>query len=330
MLKFRSALAAAVAAVAFSAIPATAQDQPEFVVVVKIAGIPWFNLVDEGVKKGSEEFGINGSTIGPNTVDPAQQVRLTEDLIARGVDAIGIIPLDVAVMEPVLQRAQAAGIPIIGHEAPDQATKTWDIELIDSVKFGEVQMEQLAQKMGGEGEYVVYVGTLTTPLHNIWADAAIAYQEAHYPNMKLVTDRFPGADEVDTAYRTTLDVLTAYPNLKGIIAFGSNGPIGAGNAVRERNLQDQVSVTGTCLPSPGRQLIVDDIVDNCYLWNPKDAGYAMVALTKLVLDGTPITDGMEIPGVGKVSVDAENKVIRANIIMDITKDNIDSLIDQGL
>lgn len=52
-------------------------------------------------------------------------------------------------------------------------------------------MQKLAKEMGEEGEYAVYVGSLTTPLHNIWAAAAIAYQKENYPKMKLVADRFP-------------------------------------------------------------------------------------------------------------------------------------------
>jgi len=35
--------------------------------------------------------------------------------------------------------------------------------------------------MGEEGEYIVYVGSLTVPLHNLWADAAIAYKKSTYP-----------------------------------------------------------------------------------------------------------------------------------------------------
>ena len=115
--------------------------------------------------------------VGPANVDPAQQVKLLEDLIAKKVNVIGLVPLDVKVCEPVLKRAQAAGIPVITHEGPEQEGRTWNVELIDSVKFGEVQMQRLAKEMGEEGEYVVYVGTLTTPLHNKWADAAIAYQK---------------------------------------------------------------------------------------------------------------------------------------------------------
>jgi simple sugar transport system substrate-binding protein len=307
-----------------------AQAEKKMVVVVKIAGIPWFNALENGVKKGGTDLKVDASMVGPANVDPAQQVKLLEDLIAQKVDVIGLVPLDVKVTEPVLKRAQEAGIPVITHEGPEQEGRTWNVELIDSVKFGEIQMQKLAQEMGEKGEYVVYVGTLTTPLHNIWADSAIAYQKAHYPNMKLAADRFPGADEIDTSYKTTLDVIKAYPNLGGILGFGSNGPIGAGNAVREKRLGKKIAIVGTVLPSQAKPLIMDGTIREGYLWNPTDAGYAMVAVGKLVMDGTPIVDGVEIPGLGKASVDVANKRIKVEKIMDINKDTIDGLIAQGL
>jgi len=309
---------------------ALAQDQKTMVTVVKIDGIPWFNALENGIEKAAQDFGIDASMVGPANVDPAQQVKLLEDLIAQKVDVIGLVPLDVKVAEPVLKRAQEAGIPVITHEGPEQEGRTWNVELIDSVKFGEVQMQKLAAEMGEAGEYVVYVGTLTTPLHNIWADAAIAYQEKNYPNMKLVADRFPGADEIDTAYRTTLDVIKAYPNLKGILGFGSNGPIGAGNAVREKRLGKKIAIVGTVLPSQAKPLIMDGTIREGFLWNPTEAGYAMVAVGKLVLDGTPIVDGVEIPGLGKAVVDVENKQIKVDKIMQINKETVDGLIAQGL
>jgi simple sugar transport system substrate-binding protein len=304
--------------------------EPTMVVVVKIAGIPWFNALEKGVTKGGKEFSIDASMVGPANVDPAQQVKLLEDLIAKKVSVIGLVPLDVKVCEPVLKRAQAAGIKVITHEGPEQEGRDWNVELIDSVRFGEVQMQRLAKDMGEEGDYVVYVGTLTTPLHNKWADAAIAYQKAHYPKMKLVADRFPGADEIDTSYKTTLDVIKAYPNLKGILGFGSNGPIGAGNAVREKRLGKKIAIVGTVLPSQAKDLIMDGIIREGFLWNPTDAGYAMIAVGRLVLDGKEIKDGVEIPGLGKATVDVPGKLIKVDKIMQINTGTIDGLIAGGL
>ena len=123
----------------------------EMVTVVKIAGIPWFNALEKGIQKGAKDFNIDATMVGPANVDPAQQVKLLEDLIAKKVTVIGLVPLDVKVCEPVLKRAQAAGIKVITHEGPEQEGRDWNVELIDSVRFGEVQMQRLAKDMGEQG-----------------------------------------------------------------------------------------------------------------------------------------------------------------------------------
>ncbi|BBK36499.1 sugar ABC transporter substrate-binding protein [Allostella sp. ATCC 35155] len=321
---------AALGAAAALPLPAPAQPRRTMVTVVKIAGVPWFNALERGVQKAGTDFGIAATMIGPANVDPAQQVKLLEDLIARRVDVIGLVPLDVKVAEPVLRRAQAAGIAVITHEGPEQQGRTWNVELIDSVRFGEEQMKKLAAEMGEAGSYVVYVGTLTTPLHNKWADAAIAYQQKHYPRMTLAADRFPGADEIDTAQRTTLDVIRAHPDVRGILAFGSNGPIGAGNAVRQRRLGRRIAIVGTVLPSQAKPLIMDGTIREGFLWNPTEAGYAMVAVARMVLDGREIDDGIEIPGLGRAEVDVAGRQIRVDKIMRINRETVDGLIAQGL
>jgi simple sugar transport system substrate-binding protein len=89
-------------------------------------------------------------------------------------------------------------------------------------------------------------------------------------------------------------------------------------------------VVGTVLPSQAKPLIMDGTIREGYLWNPTDAGYAMVAVAKLVLGGTPIVDGVEIPGLGKAVVDVDNKQIKVKKIMIVNKDTVDDLIKQGL
>ncbi len=316
---------------ATAALPLAARAaEPSMVTVVKITGIPWFNLVDKGLERGGKQFGVDVSMTGPAHVDPAQQVKLVEDLIAKRVDAIGLVPLDVKVLAPVLERAQSANIPVITQEGPNQAGRTWDVELINSVKFGQEQMKALAGFMHEEGEYVVYVGTLTTPLHNKWADAAIAYQKEHYPKMKLAASRFPGADEVDDSRRTTLDVLKAYPDLRGILGFGSNGPIGAGIAVRQQHLANKIMIVGTVVPSQAKPMIMDGTIKEGFLWSPIDAGFAMVAVASRVLKKQPIETGLEVPGLGKANVDAANRIVAWNDILTINKQTINGLIQQGL
>ena len=109
--------------------------------------------------------------------------------------------------------------------------------------------------MGEEGEYIVYVGSLTVPLHNLWADAAIAYQKAHYPKMKLVADRYGVAESVDDSYKTAIDAMLAHPNLKGILTFGSQGPIGAGRAIKEKGKAGKIALVGSFLAFARRETL---------------------------------------------------------------------------
>ena len=310
--------------------PNAPAEEPEVAVVVKIAGIPWFTAMEKGIKEAAKETGLNAYMVGPTTADPAQQVRLVEDLVAKKVKVIAVVPNDAKALEPVFQRAQAAGIPVVTHESPDQQDNTWDIEMIDNQQFGELYMQNLAKYMGEEGDYMVVVGGLTVPLHNAWADYAIAYQKEHYPKMHLVADRFGIGESLDETKRVTNNMILAHPNLKGALIYGSSGVVGAAQAVKEAGKKDQIAVIGTCSPSQARKYIMEGIIRESYIWSPVEAGKAIVHLAKLVVDGTPIVDGMDFPGLGKVTVDPQKRVIRAIKLQAINKDTVAQLAALGL
>ena len=94
--------------------------------------------------------------IGPTSADPALQVRAIEDLIAKKVNVIGVVPNDEKALEPVLEKARQAGIKVVAHEGPGIQNKDWDFELASAKGFGEAHAELLAKTMGGKGEYAVY------------------------------------------------------------------------------------------------------------------------------------------------------------------------------
>ena len=307
---------------------AFAQDKPTMGIVVKIGGIPWFNAMETGIKEQGAALGIDATMIGPTSADPALQVRAIEDLIAKGVDIIGVVPNDEAALEPVLEKARAAGIKVVAHEGPGLKNIDWDFEMASAKGFGETHAELLAQKMGGKGEYAVFVGSLTVPLHNAWADAANAYIAAKYPDMKLVGERYGVAENVDDSRKTALDLMAAHPDLKGFLAFGSQGPIGAGRAIEERRKVGEIFVLGPFSPGQGRDLVKSGAIAGGFMWNPAEAGRVFVTMGKMLMDGTVIADGTEIQGLGKVTP-TDNDLITDNLIA-INADTVDGLADLGL
>ena len=326
---FMRTLCAGIAAFALATSLASASpDKPVIGIVVKIGGIPWFNAMEAGIKKRADQLGVKAFMVGPTSADPALQVRAIEDLIAQHVDVIGVVPNDAKVLEPVLQRARAAGIKVITHESPNQENTDWDFELASVKGFGEAYGKRLAAAMGGKGEYAVFVGSLTVPLHNAWADAAIAYLKANDPDMKLVGDRYGVAENVDASRQTALDLMRAHPDLKGILAFGSQGPIGAARAVDETHKKGQVVVLGPFSPGQGKRLVHDGILTGGYMWNPELAGEVFVTLGTMVAKGEPIKDGTNIPGLGVVHPQGHDLIV--DQLVDLNASTVDDLAKLGL
>jgi simple sugar transport system substrate-binding protein len=326
----RLTAAAAGAALALFAFSALGADKPTMGVVVKIGGIPWFNAMEAGIKQNAAKLGVDASMIGPTSTDPALQVRAIEDLIAKNVNVIGVVPNDEKALEPVLEKAMKAGIKVVTHEGPGIVGKDWDFELASAKGFGEAHAKLLAEKMGGKGEYAVFVGSLTVPLHNAWADAAIAYLKAHYPDMKLVGDRYGVAENVDDSRKTALDVMAAHPDLKGFLAFGSQGPIGAGRAIEERHKVGQVFVLGPFSPGQGKKLIHEGAISGGFMWNPMEAGRVFVVFGKMLAEGTAIKDGDKIEGLGVVHPDDKTHNIITDNLVPINADTVDKLAAMGL
>ena len=327
----RSVLAAGAAAVAATLAfgPASA-DMPRMGVVVKIGGIPWFNAMEVGIKARAEELGWDAWMVGPTSADPALQVRAVEDLIAQGVDAIGVVPNDAEVLEPVLAKAREQGILVVTHESPDQKNVDWNFELASSTGFGEAHAKMLADKMGGEGKYAVYVGSLTVPLHNAWADAAIAWLAENHPKMVKVADRFGVAESVDDSRSTALDLMRAHPDLGGFLAFGSQGPIGAGRAVQERRKTGEVHVLGPFSPGQGRRLVHDGVLTGGFMWNPMEAGRVFVTMADHLKKGMAVEKGTMIEGLGAVDPDFDTNNIIVDQLVALNKDTVDELADMGL
>jgi len=317
-------------AVAASLATTATAENPTMGVVVKIGGIPWFNAMEEGIKERAAEIGVDAEMIGPTSADPALQVRAIEDLIAKGVDIIGVVPNDETALEPVLKKAMDGCIKVIAHEGPGLQNVDWNFELASSDGFGEAHAKLLSEKIEGPGKYAVYVGSLTVPLHNAWADAAIAWMQENRPDVELIGERYGVAESVDDSRSTALDLIAANPDLKGFLAFGSQGPIGAGRAIEERRKTGEIHVMGPFSPGQGQKMLKNDVISAGYMWNPAEAGRVFVTMGKMLVDGEEIKDGTRIEGLGTVSPDFATRNIITDNLLEINKSTVDELAEKGL
>lgn len=272
-------------------------DKFEIVVVPKDSSNPWFVRMDTGVKEYAEAHPeLNVYQKGTDQIDATLQAQLVEDLIAQGVDAICVVPVDIQSIDPVLKKAKDAGIVVIAHEGSALTNVDYDIEAFSNAGYGQFIMDNLAEAMGGEGVYTTMVADLTNGSHNEWADAAVAYQKEAYPNMTLLEaqPRVESHDNGDTAYNVAKECIKAYPELKGIMGTSSFDAPGVARAIDELGLTDQFFTTGTGMPADNAALLKSGTIKSLTLWDPAVAGQAMISLAVKVLNGETISGTVDL------------------------------------
>jgi simple sugar transport system substrate-binding protein len=295
--------------------------------IVKLDGIAWFERMREGVKQFGDETGHKCFLLGPAQADAALQVQIIEDVIAQGVDAICVVPFSVEAIEPVLRKARSRGIIVVSHEASNQVNADAIIEPFDNFAYGAHLMDHLAHYTGGQGQYAVFVGSLTSKSHNEWIDGAIARQKEKYRQMELVTERIEEYDNQNTAYEKTKELIKAYPELRGIQGSASTTAAGAGLAVEEKGLQNRLAVVGSGLVSQCRQYLASGSTKLISFWDPADAGYVMNKIAVTLLEGKKLTNGADlgVAGYTQIRQDPEKpNLFYGSAWVDVTKQNMDA------
>ena len=341
-MKRRFLLAVAIVMVFLLAVPLFAQSydpmsfkskkpmsQWKIALVPKDATNAWFVRMEVGVKQFAKETGINAFQKGPAKTDAAMQAQVIEDLIAQGVDAICVVPVDPSALEPVLGLALSKGIVVIDHEGGSQQNCLYDIEAFSNQGLGQTIMVELAKMMGGKGVYTTMVGNVTNASHNEWADAGVAYAKANYPGMTLLAaePRVEIMDNLDTAYERAKELFKKYPNLKGIFGTSSLSSPGVARAIEELGLKGKAFVTSVGLPNENKVYLKNGTLQSVLLWDPKDAGYAQLAMAVKILKGEKIVNGCNLTAPGWTSMQfapGSTKVLQGKGWITITKDNVDT------
>lgn len=290
-------------------------------IMPKLVGIPYFTQTAEGAEKAGKELGVEVIYTGPTKADAAEQVKMIEDLINRGVDAIAVAPNDPAAVIPVLQKAKDAGIVVLDWDTPTGSDLVdASVHQIDDKVLGEHLFDKLVEYMGTDNaEYAIVTGGLSAANLNSWIDYGMEYAKEKYPDLKLVTEKIPSDEKQQEAYAKTLDLIKAYPDIKGILGYSTVAPLGVAQAIREKGLQDTISVVGTAVKEDSQDFLQDGALDVGVLWDPTKLGYLTVGVAKALLEGKTLENNMEIEGFGTIELKEDGKTIIMGPPDDYTK-----------
>lgn len=226
--------------------------------------------------------------------DSNKQISSVEDMIEQGVDAIVLQPLGHAALSATVDRATAAGIPVImcldGVETDTYVSRV-DVDLY---QIAYEVATAMAEDLGGEGKVLLLSGIPGVDAAEIWMEAATDAMGA-YPGIEVVGSEFSNWSIAD-AKTLTSQVLSREGEINGVFAGGAENAIGAINAVEEDG--GAMPVFGVTNPLNGflRLAIEYDLV---FTAAPDPPGTSPLCLdTALqVLNGEPVQKFVDIAAV---------------------------------
>lgn len=290
----------------------------------KLINIDYFEACKRGAERTAGELAVTLIYDGPSEPSGSEQNKFFDTWIRQGVQAICVAPNQPKSITRFVEKAKAANIKVLtwDSDAPESGRDLF-VNQCDEKTLGEALIDDLAKQMGEEGEWAIAIASLDAANLNTWRRFAEARAKEKYPKLKLVATEVTKEDE-NFAREKVQTLLNAYPNLKGIIAFDSNSVPGASEAVKRAGKAGKVRIVGNSTPNKMRPYIKEGVLESFYLWDPRALGSLTVALAKQLVDGKTVTDGMDVPGFGKITVSKTDPktVIMAEPIR-FTKENID-------
>ncbi|KDD68109.1 inositol transport system substrate-binding protein [Pseudomonas sp. BT76 TE3572] len=166
--------------------------------------------------------------------DVVKQLSQVESFISQKVDAIVVNPVDTAATKKITEAAVKAGIPLVYvNRRPDDLKLPKGVVTVASndLEAGEMQMQYLADKMGGKGDIVILLGDLA---NNSTTNRTKGVKDvlAKYPNIKIEQEQ-TGIWSRDKGMTLVNDWLTQGRKFDAVVANNDEMAIGAAMALSQ-------------------------------------------------------------------------------------------------
>lgn len=252
------------------------------------------------IKNAEDEARAQGVKYVMTTAsDPNKQTNDIEDLIAKKVDAVVVLPIETDAMTQVAAKLKAANIPLI---LVDRELKTQEYSTLvrgDNVGIGLNAGKYLCQSLGGKGTIVEIIGvpaSVTTQRIEGFREAMKAC-----PGLKLVTSQ-AGNFQREKSLSVMQNILQSQPHIDAVYTHDDEMALGVMQAVKEAKRTDIKAITGAGGSKEVYKLIKggNSLIKATFVYSPlmvKDAVKLASALVKgtapkqkvLVIPATEVT-----------------------------------------
>lgn len=159
-----------------------------------------------------------------------KQISQVEDLVASKVDAIILVAINGPGTVGAVDRAVAAGIPVINcnvmTDSPDVVARIRS----DDEAIGRMQADAMGQSLNGKGNVVMLRGAPGTSWAEMRGNAFKAVLAEKFPAVKILGEQYSQSTPAD-GMRLMEDFLQTYSDISGVYNGSDSTAIGAAQAI---------------------------------------------------------------------------------------------------
>jgi ribose transport system substrate-binding protein len=204
-------------------------------VIPKASADLFWQSVHAGAAKGGLDNRIRIVWDGPpNETDIATAMQIVETMINRRVDAIALAPSDRSAFKIVVDRAAAAGIPVVIYDSAIDTDKYFSFVATDNYLGGQLGADRLGKILNGKGKIVMVKTTPGGASTTAREDGFRSELQHKFPAIQILDERF-GMASISQSITVTENMLTAHPDLDGIFCSNESGSEGAAQALQGRH-----------------------------------------------------------------------------------------------
>ncbi len=189
-----------------------------FAIIPKALHIPVFEYARIGAEREAKKLGnVEILWRGPESTDELRQKEILESFIAQRVDGIAISCLNGDLLTDAIDRAVAAGIPVVTWDSDAPQSKRQAFYGVNDVEGGRALGDGLAALLGGQGDVAIITALGADNLQKRLEGARAAL--AAHPGIHVVEE----FDVKDDAVRVSEIIASAtqrYPDLDGWLSVG--------------------------------------------------------------------------------------------------------------
>src|SRR5512147_2758487 len=253
----------------------------------------FWQAVKAGSERAAKEFNVDITFEGPETeamVD--KQVEMFQTALDKKPAAICLAAVDSKAFIPLLEKAKAAGVPVIGFDSGVDSDIPLATASTDNIAAAAAAADHMAQLIGGSGEVAIIAHDQTSRTGIDRVKGFTDQIKNKYPNIKIVDTQYGAGDQLKST-DIAKAVISAHPNLKGYFGANEGSIIGVLNAAKELNMGGKLVIIGYDSGKQQKDAIKSGFEAGAITQDPIGLGYKCVEAAVKAMKGEKLEKNID-------------------------------------